>query len=413
MNTTQRFGCRHAALLPVRRLLPVLAALVISPVVAAESSSVEPKTHTLFMGADLSIEQNHQLYRVQAIAGTSFVITVDGREVRVPVNQPGLALKLDSALKLTETSAAVAQLKAERAFTLANDPTVRFQKGLAASQQMYADSQYTQHAAEIALAQAQSISTDPAGAHPVASRAQLEDQKATAVAATQAALNQASAAPGSGPLAAGAPVGMAEAFDAMEIRFEVSAERTLEHPYVVIVARFRPPGARPDQVANWIYAKALPPVTRESQKVHLLQGGFPPGFELLDSQVRLYNRGEEIATDVAPKRVLLTRDEAFLYVKSEYLSRHRDATVPPTPALGRLPADWATRLASGQFKQVYYIAVNKDGKTTGIFADKSCSQKVADPYLESALRNFRFNPALEKGKPVDGVAAVNFAELAI
>jgi len=413
MNTTQRFGCRHAALLPVRRLLPVLAALVISPVVAAESSSVEPKTHTLFMGADLSIEQNHQLYRVQAIAGTSFVITVDGREVRVPVNQPGLALKLDSALKLTETSAAVAQLKAERAFTLANDPTVRFQKGLAASQQMYADSQYSLHAAEVALAQAQGISTDPSGAHPVASRGQLESQKATAVATTQAAFNQASAAPGNGPLAAGATVGLAEAFDAMDIRFEVSAERTLENPYIVIVARYRPAGARPDQVANWIYAKALPPITRESQKVHLLQGGFPPGFELLDSQVRLYHRGEEIATDVAPKRVLLTRDEAFQYMLIEHLNRHRGATVPATPAMGRLPADWGTRVASGQFKQVYYIAVNKDGRPTGIFADKSCSQKVADPYLESALRNLRFNPALEKGKPVEGVAAVNFAELAI
>ena len=412
MKTTLRFGCRRAALVPVR-LLPVLAALVISPVFAAESGSAEPKTHTLFMGADLSVEQNHKMYRVQAIAGSSFVITVDGREVKVPVNQPGLALKLDSALKLTETSATLVQLKAERAFTLANDPTVRFQKGLAASQQMYADSQYTVHAAEVALAQAQGISTDPSGAHPVASRGQLESQKATAVATTQAAFNQASAAPGNGPLAAGATVGLAEAFDAMDIRFEVSAERTLENPYIVIVARYRPAGARPDQVANWIYAKALPPITRESQKVHLLQGGFPPGFELLDSQVRLYHRGEEIATDVAPKRVLLTRDEAFQYMLIEHLNRHRGATVPATPAMGRLPADWGTRVASGQFKQVYYIAVNKDGRPTGIFADKSCSQKVADPYLESALRNFRFNPALEKGKPVEGVAAVNFAELAI
>ena len=57
--------------------------------------------------------------------------------------------------------------------------------------------------------------------------------------------------------------------------------------------------------------------------------------------------------------------------------------------------------------------MTKDGKPTAVFADKSCSQRVEDPYLESVVQNIRFKPALENGKPVDGIAAVKFADLAI
>jgi hypothetical protein len=48
-----------------------------------------------------------------------------------------------------------------------------------------------------------------------------------------------------------------------------------------------------------------------------------------------------------------------------------------------------------------------------LFSGESCSQKVDDPYLESVVKNLRFNPALANGKPVEGVAAVKLAQLPI
>src|ERR1035438_3233767 len=73
--------------------------------------------------------------------------------------------------------------------------------------------------------------------------------------------------------------------------------------------------------------------------VHFYEEGFPPAFELQGFDVHLYNRGEEVATNVSPKRVELTRDEAFEYIKMEYISAHKGDTLAAVPVMGKLPAD--------------------------------------------------------------------------
>ena len=73
----------------------------------------------------------------------------------------------------------------------------------------------------------------------------------------------------------------------------------------------------------------------------------------------------------------------------------------------------SARLANGQLKAVYYVKVNKEGKASELFADESCSIAVNDPYLDALIKNFRFNPALDQGKPVDGVALLKLNQLPI
>ena len=211
----------------------------------------------------------------------------------------------------------------------------------------------------------------------------------------------------------GSPVGTEGNFDAMDVAFEISSERPLDRPYVVIIVQYRAPTGKPGQVDKWVYARPLQVIGREPVKIHVEQGGFPPGFDLEDFQVHVYNRGEEIATTAAPKRMELTRDEALQYVIAQFVGSHKGATLPPTPAMGRLPADLPARLANNEFKKTYYVRVTKDGKAAEAFADESCSQKVDDPYLQSVVRNIQFKPALEKGKPVDGVARLNLHQLPI
>jgi hypothetical protein len=81
--------------------------------------------------------------------------------------------------------------------------------------------------------------------------------------------------------------------------------------------------------------------------------------------------------------------------------------------MGKLPGDLSTRLANGQLKPTYYVKVAKDGKGSETFADERCSEKVDDPYLEAVISNLRFKPALDKGKPVDGVALLQLNQLPI
>jgi hypothetical protein len=81
--------------------------------------------------------------------------------------------------------------------------------------------------------------------------------------------------------------------------------------------------------------------------------------------------------------------------------------------MGSLPADLPALLAEGKYGATYYVKVSKDGLARGIFLDPGCSEKTGDPYLESAVKNIRFKPGLDKGRPVDGIAPLKLGQLTI
>jgi hypothetical protein len=53
------------------------------------------------------------------------------------------------------------------------------------------------------------------------------------------------------------------------------------------------------------------------------------------------------------------------------------------------------------------VQVSKDGLPVEAFVDGSCSRKVADLSVRSAIMDLRFQPALDKGKPVEGTYRLN------
>ena len=207
--------------------------------------------------------------------------------------------------------------------------------------------------------------------------------------------------------------GSSPGYDAMEVTFGVSAAHRLNNPYVVIISRFGDKGGAQGSVKKMIYAKALDPIDNHPTSVDILEGGFPPGFDLKDFEVHLYNQGEEIATNVSSKRVELTRDEAFEYVKVVYLGSHKGDTLPATPVMGKLPADLPARLAVGKYGDTFYVRVSKDGLAEEPFFDAACTRRIGDPYLETVVKSIRFKPALDRGSPVEGVAPLKLGQLAI
>ena len=395
---------------------PVVAVLVSPLTFAAEakSAAVEPKTHALFMGADLSVERNKELCRVVDILDAAFVIKVGGQEVKIPADWSKVNVKVDRSLKLTDASATVVNLKGERAYTLANDPTVQFQRGIAAAALQNSDNISAQNQAAAAAAGVGSAGGGGAlDSHvPASVAASIVQMQTQAQQSTQQNSMRVAGAPGTTFHNSGSVFDGEGMFDAMDISFEVSAEQPLTNPYVVILGQYREKDGKPGSVANWIYAQPVQPITGQARKIHIVRGGFPRGFEMQEFQVHLYNRGREIATDVSPKRVQLTREEAFMYARIEYQGSHKGATLPAKPFMGKLTPEAGSRLNAAQLEQLYYVKVSKDGLPLLAYLDTDCSRPV-DETVRPLIDHVRFFPALENGKAVEGVAELKFARLSL
>jgi hypothetical protein len=401
------------------RFPAVNAAMAMATAIAQANPDPEPKPYTLFMGADVAVAQKSGTYPLLGVAGPSWVVGINGRTAMVTAKEGLVFLKITPGLKLTEVSASIENLTTERSFSPGSDPYAKF-------------TQQTNQAASDA-AQAQFAATDAAEAEDAVVRLSEHNNQGSPGAVglsvggdpshpfgQMSGGEHAASLSASVNVSAGSSQGYAsgaktafdtEAFDAMDVRFEVSAEKPLNHPYVVLVGRYRSLNGPAGIYRNWIHSEALKPIGSNTTRVRILGTGLPAGFEMKDLQVHLYDKGEEVATNVASNRVPLTRDEAFEYVKTNYLSDHPNATLPAAPAMGKLPADLPSRLAQGQFNQAFYVKVSKDGVATDAYEDEACSLRMDDPYLEAVLKNIRFEPALQNGKPVDGVAKLKLGKL--
>jgi hypothetical protein len=186
----------------------------------------------------------------------------------------------------------------------------------------------------------------------------------------------------------------------------------VQNPYIVVVTQYREKGDTSGPTQSRIFAGALERLDEKPVKFRILQGGFPPGYELVKADVHLYDAGREIGTNVADKNVWLTREEAHQYLVLDHLGMHKGATLPPALALGVNSWDVEPHYSPEQVKNAFYVKVAKDGLPKGAFRDAKCSQPSGDAYLDDLVAQARFKPALQAGKAVDGVVKLTIAELA-
>src|SRR5512135_2994130 len=92
-------------------VFPATAPAFAAAPAAAPAAASEPKTHTLFMGADVDVEHQDSFYRVVDVSGSAFVVKVKGEPVRIPTETDKLKLKVQQSLKLTTEFATIGDLK--------------------------------------------------------------------------------------------------------------------------------------------------------------------------------------------------------------------------------------------------------------------------------------------------------------
>ena len=399
-----------------RLLVPfiVVGGCVIPAIAGAQDAA---KTHTLFMGADVSVGVDQHLYAVRDVAGGSWVIDVDGSAKVVSASKGPIGLKVTPSLKLTEVSARIADLASTPAYSFWMDPSASLARALVKTAQDNAGYTAAVTQAQSTVVQAQNLAqyttaTNNLHGSLILGYGEGPSNGSAQVSRVEAQLGQTLGSAGADLELVG-DRGLVQGCDAVDVAFKVSSGHRLDRPYIVTIAQFSRRDVSSAGTQRLIYAKALDPIGIQPTAVHFVEEGFPPAFELKSFEVHLYNQGAEVATNVAPRRVELTRDEAFEYVKSVYLGAHRGDTLPATPLMGKLPASLAARLADGQYRATFYIKVSKDGLADEAFLDPACTKKAEDPYLESVVKCIRFKPALSQGQPTDGVAELNLGKLTI
>lgn len=395
--------------MPLRPTLLSLAALLAAvPAAWAQAPAPAGKTYTLFEGDNISVGKNADVSPVVDVSGGAWVVRVDGVDTVLSGKSGPVALKAVPAQKLTELSATIANFKAEGAYTWANDPSVKLTRALANSAEVSAGASAAANQSAAAAVSAE-MAASSGGSTDSGTKGGVNGT-ATNLSSGSNAMNVTGA---DNDLGLTQNKANTEGYDTLEVAFDISSAHKLPTPYIVTFTWFREPGADTGLVRKLVYAKALEPVGPEPSKVKFTIEGFPVGYVLVNMEVHLYDRGQEIATNVAPKRQAMSADEAFAYVRTKYIASHKNATLPAQPVMGDLPADLPTHVARGEYATPVYVRVSKDGLADEAFADQACTKKIDDPYLAAVVQSIRFKPALDHGSPVDSVSQVAVASLRI
>lgn len=407
---TLRFAFRHH--------IVFLISVVVLPLGAvAAVDSAPPPNHILFMGADLSVLHAKKLYLVKDVTGSSLSIRVDGDEVLVPTSPGPINLHVDADLKLSGFSMQLDELKAGPGYTYAHDPMRKLEEAnrnnlAMADQQDFSRASVTRAEANLAAV------TENVSHYPDQAKAQGQREIAAATSGLQASnqmMNSTDIAVGSDLSNVGSGANRMALnegkFDAMEVSFKASSPVELERPYMVVLFRFHDPAAKPGVNGLVIHAQALDPIDANPRYVRVLRGGLPIGFTFVDCAVHIYNRGREVATNRSEMRTELTRGDTQKYLLGSHLGAHKGATLPAAAVPGTLPRARREGMSLDQLTRYVYAKVARDGALLGGFADVDCTVPIENAATAAALGEIFFVPALEAGKPVDGVARVRFSDI--
>ncbi|HVU17779.1 MAG TPA: hypothetical protein VHD32_12705 [Candidatus Didemnitutus sp.] len=392
-------------------LLAVSAVLAFPPSSGAATDSA-PKTHTLFMGVDLTVEYQGKMYPVRDVAGDNFVISVDGKNVEVRARYGPVKIKIERALKISGVTATVAEMKTDRVYTPGNDPGRRMieaQSQVIASQQAVASAAAVYAGAQIqAHALGRSMQHGDAGM-PALGPSPADAEHSLSVAGANANGSYTQADSLSSESRREAAEGM---YDAIDVSFQIGSEQVVAYPYVIALVEFHAPDAKPGAEQNWVYAKALSPLEAKTHHVTIHEGGFPPGYVIDSCQLHIFDRGREIASTVSDNQVRLTSKETFAYLLLNYLGSHKGETLTARPAMGKPAPEVAAQLAPADLSRTYYVKVAADGNPEGTFEDANL-RTPAGGAMAPVLGGVRYYPELKNGRAVEGVAEVRLSSLAL
>jgi hypothetical protein len=385
--------------------LCLLSLVLVAPLHAGDTAP--QKDHALFAGANVQVEDGPGFFEIVGVKGYSVSLLADGKLLSLRRDEVH-NLRIGRSLKLTDVIARIDKMTVT--------PT-----SIGSSADRFADMHMQMLMNDMAEDAAETMGSATA-AYEVAQSANN-----AAYASTYAGSSSGGpppAVPQADPTIFNAAMGnyltaqsMADSFghgpndtgdNALDITCELSTPRVMHHTYALVLTEFHETSG--GKSSYNVHIEPIGELGPKPQKVNITQTGFPPGFILGQVSLHLYSGSLELATNLSESRIDITADDAMRYLVLAYVTNHAKDSLTATPLSIAVPADFKQRASTADLDRTLYVTIDTMGRVRGLSA--APDQLVAvDPYIDSTVRKFYYEPALRDGKPIESVVEVQLAGL--
>jgi hypothetical protein len=385
--------------------LSVLSLALVAPILADDTAP--QKDHALFAGATVQVEDGSGFFEIVGVEGYSIALQADGKLIHIRRDKIR-NVRIGRSLKLTDVIARIDRMtvtpirvgpQADRFADmhmqmLMNDMAADATAGIGTAASNFAAAQGIANATY-----ASTYSHNESGVAPPP--VPQADPTALNAASANYLSNQSMVDSfGQGPADTGD--------DALDVACELSTPRVMHSTYALVLTEFR--DASDGKSSYNVHIEPVGELGPKPRKVTFTQTGFPPGFIRGQVSLYLYSGSLELATNLSENRVDLTAEDAMRYLVLAYVTSHAKDSLAATPLRIAVPADFKQRASIADLDRTLYVTIDTMGRVRGLSA--APDQLVAvDPYIDSTVRKFYYEPAIRDGKPVESVVEVRLAGL--
>ncbi len=194
--------------------------------------------------------------------------------------------------------------------------------------------------------------------------------------------------------------------NALRVVLDLETKVPTKGVYLVLIARVDSPATEPDSRPLIQVVGQLEPDKKRTVKAVFKD--LPAGFSLLDLDIHIYSRGDEIPWEGSSGLKMLSEDEAFEYS----LGRYKDSKGKVEPVLFRpLPSAAITSFLSEkeilEIQAELFVYPDGSARVSSINTDdRPLSDKLA-----GILEDVRFIPAIEDGEPTLSTVSLKLSSL--
>ena len=386
--------------------------LLLGPRLLAETyepADYDPDAYHFFVGIDLEIPHESGFYPLLRLENNNAIIKVNGETIKEPLGKLE-NFQVKKGTKFSTNFVEVEELECEPGYSVDADPTLRAMRTNAMlndiSDQAIAkfDASVRQVDAAIGgLAAANADTSMDRGAKIANAQANLSTAQANFASANNT-MNSVPSYVTKGQLGN-------TAYDVVNVSMRVKAARPMEDPILVMVIRLkdRPNG---EVTASWMHFRALGPISTTESTINFTEPSYPDGKYVDSTEVFFFSNGNEIATNLSPKRVDLSPEQVRTFATFQYTTQNLGKTLPPKPGWFVLDSRIFRNTDPKLLDATLHLTVDENGFVKQVKTNATSDEYALDA-MKEIMQDLMFYPALDKGNPVAGTLDIRLNDYAL